>query len=148
MHKLPLLGCRRTTDGERTLPWKGGPRPFAGCVSHGLSSTRSLPSRLRRPVLGLLSVLLLVSFGWAQAHFETGTGLGVEKVRLAVADFKASTSDPNNAGLLTVFNSTLWNDLDNAGIFDMVSKSFYPLGAVGAPADVKFEGWSSPPPNA
>ena len=30
----------------------------------------------------------------------------------------------------------------------MVSKSFYPLGAVGAPADVKFEGWSSPPPNA
>ena len=30
----------------------------------------------------------------------------------------------------------------------MVSKSFYPLGQVGTPADVKFEGWSAPPPNA
>ena len=37
----------------------------------------------------------------------------------------------------------LWNDLDNAGIFDMVSKSFYPLGQVGTPADVKFEAWSA-----
>jgi TolB protein len=30
----------------------------------------------------------------------------------------------------------------------MVSKSFYPLGLVGAPADVKFDTWSAPPPNA
>jgi TolB protein len=136
------------------LPWKGAPGPCGGSVARRPSSTRSFPgtrsfrSQFRRPVFGLLSVLLLVCFGGAQAHFETGTGLGVEKVRLAVADFKASTADPNNAGLLTVFNSTLWNDLDNAGIFDMVSKSFYPLGEVGSPADVKFEGWSSPPPNA
>ena len=55
---------------------------------------------------------------------------------------------PKNADLLKTFNETLWNDLDNAGIFDMVSKSFYPLGQVGTPADVKFEAWSAPPPNA
>ena len=30
----------------------------------------------------------------------------------------------------------------------MVSKSFYPLGAVGAPADVKFEAWANAPVNA
>jgi TolB protein len=123
-------------------------RPRAGWVPHRLSLPRGCDRRFRGPVLSLLSALLLVSFSWAQAHFETGTGLGVEKVRLAVADFKAATSDPNNTGLLTVFNSTLWNDLDNAGIFDMVSKSFYPLGAVGGPGDVKFEAWNSPPPNA
>ena len=82
----------------------------------------------------------------AQDWIKTGTGLGVEKVRLAASDFKASTADAKNADLLKTFNDTLWNDLDNAGIFDMVSKSFYPLGAVGAPADVKFEGWSAPPP--
>ncbi len=93
-------------------------------------------------------VLTLVSTAFAQGHFETGTGLGVEKVRLAVPDFKASTQDPQNAALLSVFNGVLWNDLDNAGIFDMVSKSFYPLGPVGAPADVKFGDWGSPPPNA
>jgi len=84
----------------------------------------------------------------AQDWIKTGTGLGVDKVRLAAPDFKASTQDPKNADLLKTFNDTLWNDLDNAGIFDMVSKSFYPLGDIGTPADVRFEAWSSPPPNA
>src|SRR2546429_7190531 len=83
-----------------------------------------------------------------QDWIRTGTGLGVEKVRLAVPDFKASTQDPKSSELLKVFNDTLWNDLDNAGIFDMVSKSFYPLEVPGTAADVKFEAWSSPPPNA
>ena len=84
----------------------------------------------------------------AQDWIRTGTGLGVEKVRLAVPDFKASTQDAQNPPLMQVFNDTLWNDLDNAGIFEMVSKSFYPLGAVGNPPDVRFESWSAPPPNA
>jgi TolB protein len=84
----------------------------------------------------------------AQDWIKTGTGLGVEKIRIAVTDFKASSQDPKNTELLKTFNDTLWNDLSNAGIFEMVSKSFYPLGQIGAPADVKFESWSAPPPNA
>ena len=84
----------------------------------------------------------------AQDWIKTGTGLGVERVRLAAPDFKASTQDPKNADLLKVFNDTLWNDLDSAGIFDMVSKSFYPLEGVGNPADVRFDVWGAPPPNA
>ena len=93
--------------------------------------------------------LLLSLPTWAQQDWiRTGTGLGVEKVRLAVPDFKASTQDPKSSELLKVFNDTLWNDLDNAGIFDMVSKSFYPVEVPGSPADVKFEAWSSQPPNA
>jgi TolB protein len=83
-----------------------------------------------------------------QDWIKTGTGLGMEKVRLAVPDFKPSTSDAKNADLLKVFNDTLWNDLDNAGIFDMASKSFYPLAIPGNPAEVKFEAWNAPPPNA
>ena len=101
--------------------------------------------------VGICCVLLVLSAGipsLAQDWIRTGTGLGVEKVRLAVPDFSASTQDPKNPDLLKTFNDTLWNDLDNAGIFDMVSKSFYPLGQVGTPADVKFDAWSSPPPNA
>ena len=47
-----------------------------------------------------------------------------------------------------MFNDTLWNDLDNAGIFDMVSKSFYPVALPGNPTDVKFDAWNTPPPNA
>src|ERR1700680_1070329 len=101
------------------------------------------------PTALILSIILLFSVpSSAQDWIKTGTGLGVEKVRLTASDFKASSQDPKNAELLKVFNDTLWNDLDNAGIFDMVSKSFYPLGAVGSPADVKFESWSAPPPNA
>jgi TolB protein len=100
----------------------------------------------------LLSLPLVILFGVinvnAQDWIKTGTGLGVEKIRIAVPDFKASSQDPKNIELLKTFNDTLWNDLDNAGIFDMASKSFYPLGQVGAPADVKFETWSAPPANA
>lgn len=84
----------------------------------------------------------------AQDWVKGGVGLAAEKIRLAVPDFKASSQDPKNAELLKTFDDTLWNDLDNAGIFDMASKSFYPLGQVGAPADVKFEAWSAPPANA
>jgi TolB protein len=94
----------------------------------------------------LLALIALPLF--AQDQFKTGTGLGVERIRLAVPDFKAATQDPKNADLLKIFNDTLWNDLDNAGIFDMVSKSFYPLGGVGLPTDIKFSDWNSPPPNA
>jgi TolB protein len=96
----------------------------------------------------LLAVWTLVTPAAAQDWIRTGTGLGVEKVRIAVPDFKASTQDAQNPALLKLFNDTLWNDLDNAGIFEMVSKSFYALGEVGNPSDVKFELWSNPPPNA
>ena len=77
----------------------------------------------------------------AQDWIKTGTGLGVERIRMAVPEFKAANQDPRNTELLRTFNETLWNDLSNAGIFEMVSKSFYPLGQVGAPGDVKFEAW-------
>src|SRR5690242_13390360 len=99
-------------------------------------------------LLRLLLPVVLLTSGFAQDWIKTGTGLGVEKVRLAVPDFNAAGQDAKNTELLKVFNETLWNDLDNAGIFDMVSKSFYPLGQVGTPADVKFESWSSAPPSA
>lgn len=105
--------------------------------------------RLVQTSVALCIVALLVGVpALGQDWIRTGTGLGVEKVRLAVPDFKASTEDPKNTELLKAFNDTLWNDLDNAGIFEMVSKSFYPLGAIGAPADVKFDVWGAPPPNA
>lgn len=99
----------------------------------------------------LTSVLILlfaVSLSAQTDWIRTGTGLGVERVRIAVPDFKGATSDPQAAGLLKVFNDTLWNDLDNAGIFDLVSKSFYPLETPGQPQEVKFDAWGNPPTNA
>jgi len=95
-----------------------------------------------------LAVVGLFSVALAQDWIKTGTGLGVEKIRLAVPDFQASNQDPKSAELLRAFNDTLWNDLDNAGIFEMVSKSFYPVEVPKNPADVRFEAWSAPPPKA
>jgi TolB protein len=99
-------------------------------------------------LLAFVSLVLTTLTASGQDWIKTGTGLGVEKIRIAIPEFKGSTQDPRNIELLKTFNDTLWNDLDNAGIFEMVSKSFYPLGQIGAPGDLKFDSWSSPPPNA
>jgi TolB protein len=108
-----------------------------------------LMSRLAWVASFLLTVVLCSGVtASAQDWIKTGTGLGVEKIRIAVPDFKAASAEPKNTELLKIFNDTLWNDLDNAGIFDMASKSFYPLGQIGAPADVKFDAWTAPPANA
>ncbi|MGC2151377.1 MAG: hypothetical protein WA618_04995, partial [Terriglobales bacterium] len=119
-------------------------------LGKGITSRHDLKSQLGRqwlaPVIAV--VLALAATSSAQDWIRTGTGLGVEKVRLAASDFKPSTQDPKNADLQKTFDSTFWNDLDNAGIFTLVSKSFYPLQSPGQPADVKFADWASPPPNA
>ena len=103
--------------------------------SMGIASRHDLKSQLSRQypvfIVGTL-LLLLAATSSAQDWIRTGTGLGVERVRLAASDFKPSTADPKNADLLKTFNDTLWNDLDNAGIFDLVSKSFYPAAGAGA----------------
>jgi TolB protein len=96
----------------------------------------------------ILLSLLLPSFLAAQDWVKTGTSLGMEKVRLAVPDFKPATNDPQNTALLKTFNDTLWNDLDVSGVLELVSKSFYPLQTPGQPPDVNFIAWNTPPPNA
>ncbi|HSA93959.1 MAG TPA: Tol-Pal system beta propeller repeat protein TolB [Terriglobales bacterium] len=83
-----------------------------------------------------------------QDWIRTGTGLGVERVRLAVPDFQPGPGGSSGDALRKVFNETLWNDLSNAGIFDVVSRSFYPLAVPGAPAQMRAEAWSNPPPSA
>lgn len=101
---------------------------------------------MKRFAIVFTVVLLAVSAFAQQDWIRTGTGLGVEKLRLAVPDFKAPAGTP--AELATTFNATLWNDLDNAGLFDMVSKSFYPLQTPGAPQEYTASAWNVPPPDA
>ena len=72
------------------------------------------------------SLTVCVAFG-AQDWIRTGTGLGVEKIRLAVPDFKPAATDPDCKKLATTFSTTLWNDLQAAGIFDMVSAELLPV---------------------
>lgn len=83
-----------------------------------------------------------------QGKITIELNMGQERPRIAVPDFKAANGDPQTSPLNTVFNQTLWNDLDNAGIFEIVGKSFYPLATPGQPAEVKQPEWGNPPPNA
>src|SRR6202034_3528327 len=113
------------------------------------SFLRRRPSKSRVLTLALACIcLFFTSSLFAQDWVKTGTSLGVEKVRLAVADFKPASADPQNAALLKTFNDTLWNDLDVSGVVELVSKSFYPLQTPGQPVDVNFPAWNAPPPNA
>ena len=79
----------------------------------------------------------------AQDWFRTGTGLGVEKARVAVADFAAR--NPPAAPLARLFTEVLTADLDFSGIVEPVSKSFYPLEQPSVPGQLKHEAWSEPP---
>jgi TolB protein len=109
---------------------------------------RLSPRRLYALAAAFLLVLACAPSLLAQDWVKTGTSLGVERVRLAVPDFKPSTNDPQNSALLKTFNDTLWNDLDVSGVVELVSKSFYPLQAPGQPMEVNFIAWNTPPPNA
>ena len=102
-----------------------------------------------RKILPILLVLLFASFAFSQTDWiKTGTGLGQERVRLAVPDFKPVGADQQTTSLKKVFDTTLWNDLSSAGIFDMVSKSFYPLQVPGTPQEVNASAWANEPPKA
>jgi len=118
-------------------------------------AARSIIRRKTRNIHPTALALILFCFcsfagstSFGQDWVKTGTGLGVEKVRLAVPDFKASTSDAQNTALVKTFNDTLWNDLDVSGVVELVSKSFYPLQVPGQPPEINYLAWNAPPPNA
>jgi len=98
------------------------------------------------------SALLLVSLVSlplaGQDWVRTGSNLGSAPIRIAAADFKSGVSDPQTTALKAVFDSTLFNDLSNAGIFDMVSKSMAPQSTPGSPQEIVLTQWSAPPANA
>jgi TolB protein len=108
----------------------------------------------RRPYLRptLFSIFLLsLSAGislHAQDWVRTGTNLGVQRIRLAAADFKPGTADPQTGSLKSAFDQTLYTDLKNAGIFDMVSKSMAPPVTPGSPQEINLGQWSGAPSNA
>jgi TolB protein len=84
----------------------------------------------------------------AQDNVFTGTNTGVERTRIAAADFKPQSSDAQTAPLKTVFDATLFSDLQNAGIFDMVSKSLIPQATPGTPGEINIAQWSAAPASA
>ncbi|HEY1984158.1 MAG TPA: Tol-Pal system beta propeller repeat protein TolB [Terracidiphilus sp.] len=84
----------------------------------------------------------------AQDWVRTGTNLGNARIRLASADFKPVGAEPDTPALKATFDSTLYGDLANAGIFDMVSKSMSPQASPGSPQEINLPQWAAAPASA
>jgi TolB protein len=95
-------------------------------------------------MLGLL--LLLSARVDAQDWFRTGTGLGVEKPRVAVADFAAR--EDTTKGHSQLFTQVVRDDLQFSGILDLVSPSFYPTQVPTVPSELHNLDWTTPQINA
>src|SRR5258707_10762816 len=117
------------------------------------SMEETVLSRLLRSSLLFLFVLVAlaglqtaVQPALAQEWFRTGTGLGVEKPRVAVADFapRADSAKPH----ATLFSQVVRDDLGFSGILDVVSPSFYPQSQPSVPSELRFVAWSDSPVNA
>ena len=54
----------------------------------------------------------------------------------------------DTGSLKTTFDTTLFSDLTNAGIFDMVSKSMEPQAMPGLPAEINLAQWAAAPTSA
>jgi TolB protein len=99
--------------------------------------------------------LIFVSLALVKAHpataqdwVHTGTNLSNPTVRIAAADFKPVGNDPQTTALKAVFDATLYSDLGNAGIFDLVSKSMAPQAEPGSPQEIVLSQWSAAPASA
>ena len=82
----------------------------------------------------------------AQDWFKTGTGLGVSKPKVAVADFAPRGGD--SQAMATLFSDVVRADLDYSGILELASKSFYPTQVPGAPNELQIQQWSDAPLSA
>ena len=82
----------------------------------------------------------------AQDWIKTGTGLGLEKPRLAVADFAPRVDPAKNHSAL--FTQVVRDDLQFSGILDLVSPSFYPPQSPSQPSELRNLTWTDPPANA
>src|SRR5271170_6288306 len=80
-------------------------------------------------VIALLAFAVTV-FAQDITAWINGTG---GKPALAVIDFRGSGSQP----FMAAFNSTLFNDLEGSALFEMKSKSMFPLNNPQRPEDLR-----------
>ena len=88
-------------------------------------SLQKMPTRYRADFIGhaIGTLMLLVLLGVvptslrAQDWFKTGTGLGVSRPKVAVADLAPRSTDAQ--AMATLFTEVVRNDLDFSGILDL-----------------------------
>jgi TolB protein len=97
-------------------------------------------------LLTLLASPLLATVSARAQDFNIDITKGNTSIRLAAANFKPA--GPDVAAFKTTFDSVLYADLNNAGIFDLVSKSLAPQTTPGTQAEMDLSQWSTAPASA
>src|ERR1700758_664007 len=96
----------------------------------------------------LFAVVVLILLGRpavaqvGQDRFRVGTGLGVEKIRLAVADFGPRGDSAKTHA--AQFTQVVRDDLAFSGVLELVSPSFYPTQVPTAPNELQAAAWTDP----
>lgn len=108
------------------------------------SRTRCLAILLGGFLAGLygISAPMLAAQDW----FKTGTGMGVSKARVGLADWAAR--NPDSQTFATEFASVVRVDLEYSGIVDVVSQSMNPTQSPSLPTELNAQSWTDPPANA
>ena len=104
---------------------------------------------LKIPALILLSLIVLATklVSAQEGWFRTGTGIGMEKPRIAVPDFAPRSTEATSHA--TLFTNVVRDDLSFSGILELVSPSFYPTTQpLTQPGELRFLTWTDPPLNS
>jgi TolB protein len=109
---------------------------------------KSIPSQPKFWLTAISLLILCTANLHAQDWFKTETSSGADRIRIAVANFKPLSDDPQVATFKGTFDTTLYSDLASAGIFDIVSKSLIPQSSPGTPAEISLQQWSADPASA
>jgi len=113
----------------------------------GMRSLNLPPSLQRLAALTFFAVF--TSAAIAQDPFpQLHQDLSNSRIRIAAADFKPISGDLATNPQKHTFDTVLYSDLQNAGIFDLVSKSMQPSVAPGYPAEINLSQWAAAPSSA
>src|ERR1700694_123078 len=96
------------------------------------------------PCAVLFAIVLFLCSGataFAQDWVHTGTGLGLEKPRIAVTDFAPRADNAKSHSQL--FTQVVRDDLQFSGIVDLVSPSFYPTQVPSVPGELRNADWTA-----
>jgi len=113
---------------------------------------------MKRGKLKTVALTMALTLGASLSIFQTGqtqeewikigVNLGAPRIRLAVAELAPKSVEQQLVSMTQTFNTTLRSDLENSGIFELVSKTMMPEKIPSEPADVIFANWSEPPTSA
>lgn len=91
-------------------------------------------------------LLPVAAFAQNEDWFKTGTNMGMQKERVAVANFAGT--NPSAQPLGKEFSDVVRADLAYSGIVDLVSPSMYPVQVPSQPSELNAQAWTDAPASA